>query len=242
VIYFVTVFILATAITRLDFLQNLAVIVRGGKKVNLTNLQTIDELERNIIEKESIQYFDERSSLRPDEINQSSDGDLLHKFNRDYYYKNIDKELVGMSTGRSGISKMEMTLIAQDLALSHISRRYRMPVHRYVKIKDHSRVIELDGIIRYQDHDILLETFVYWVDWLSSFIIRKHIEQRISKIRRYREQIDRDIIFRVLIIGNFNEDFYLSFKKSKNKLRKKYADVSLSIEVLSFDDIGLKLT
>ncbi|MCK4749166.1 MAG: hypothetical protein KAT15_19065, partial [Bacteroidales bacterium] len=140
----------------------------------------------------------------------------------------------------SGISKMEMTLIAQDLALSHISRRYRMPVHRYVKIQSHTRVIEVDGLIRYQDHDILLETFVYWVDWLSSFIIRKHIEQRIGNIRRYRDKEDRDVIFRVLIIGNFNKDFQLSFQKPKSRLRKKYTDVNLSIEVLSFDDIGLK--
>ncbi len=165
--YFAALFIIATAVTELEFLQNLAAIIRGNKDYFSYKIEALsnEEKKEKIAKEQNV------------DLNKISEEDK----------ENISKEHIRNKT-RNGIKR---AYEAEEKALDAMEKYFDTEIKRNVRIKSKTSSLELDGLIPSVVDDMVSEKIIE-IKYLSDpkrfgfmhkfFASAEHVTRTYSKL------------------------------------------------------------
>lgn len=218
-IYFSTIFIIATAITEIEFLQNLAAIIRKDqnyfnyKKETLSKEESIqrkagEEVENEILIKENLDKNKNRISLSSlNEISQSSNIRLAYQI--------------------------------EENTLNFLSKKYGY-IEREVKLQKGKERIIVDGLITNQKNKINTIFEIKWVR--NSDHVTEIVRMALKKIEEVRVKHER-------ITGLNSEFHLVIILPMKNsvendkeyQLKKLAIESNVFIEFYSLNEVGFEV-
>lgn len=221
--YFAAIFIVATAVTELEFLQNLAAILR--KDENYFNykkeaLSKEDNIRRKVEEALEEEYV---SSTTVDDESPKE--------------KKID-----LSTLQD-ISRTEIMRYAFDIeekALSFLSKTYG-PIERGVRFRKDGESVEFDGIISEKNNQKSIIFEVKWIrntDHAFPFIMHS-IRRSKELVEKYQEITGIKPEFRLIVVTNTKTSLNAD---RIERFHEKAKDENISLSFLSLSEIGFEVT
>lgn len=226
--YFAAIFIVATAVTELEFLQNLAAIIR--KDPNYFNYQkeklTRGETMLRTQKEELVDEIAEEDAVTGDsETKAGKDSSVLTPI------AEIDVREI------SHRQRLSIALGVEDNALKYISKKYPESFEKHVRYKKASKSVELDGIIYGKDGsaDKIVE-----IKWLRNRIsVVNFTRFAVDRLRRdigYYKEITGKNADGLLVLVFSNKEFLSD--KLRSRLEEFAAEFGVNIEYLSLHDIG----
>lgn len=216
--YFAAIFIIATAVTELEFLQNLAAIIRKDEnyfKFKQETLSTEDNIKRKLAESMEDELVEERKKKESN----TTKIDLNE-------IKDISRSL-----------HMKLALDIEEKALNFISPRYGNIQHG-IRLTNNGKSVEFDGIISNKLKNIIFE--VKWIrNSRQAFPLMMHSQKRFMEmLNRHKEitGVSSEAYF-VLVI---NEKNSLNEKRIQ-RLTEKANEVNISIILLSLEELGFEV-
>lgn len=208
--YFLAILVVATLVTELDFLQNIAAILRNSESYFIHKFQTQHEINEDIVKE-------------ADEIEKAIEN---------------DENTVTIEFDGSNLTPIQFGLLTEDLTFRYLERRYKKDIRRYVLLTEGSKGrFEVDGIIEEKHIIRLFEIRSSRRGFVPTQIIKNTLERYIELINNITV-INKRIEFNLIVIGEYNQS---QIEKMKS-IAQDYRLISksrLSIEVLTFDDIGM---
>jgi hypothetical protein len=178
--YFAAIFIIATAVTELEFLHILAAIIRGDKN-----------------------YFDfRREFLTRDEASQKARQDeVLESHAPEDDDKSSAKS--ALATSRGSINRIAINAFGvEERALDWFEKEYSMPVQRYVRFWNNEYIVEVDGVVQGKrgEPDTVIE--VKWIrkEPPGTGAYGRVVDQVSELGRKYREITKRDVDLILLLV------------------------------------------
>jgi len=216
--YFAAIFIIATAVTELEFLQNLAAIIRKDEhyfKYKQESLSTEDNIKRKSTELIEDELLSERKI--------KNDNNQIVEINK----------LQDMSRS----SQMKLAFTIEEKALNFLSKTYG-DIQQGVRFSKDGIYVEFDGVISKTSENTIFE-----VKWLKNpkqaalFIIHY--------LRRFNEMLDKHkeitgIPSKAYIVLVTNEKNSIS-EKRLNRLKERAKEHKISIIFLSLDELGFEV-
>jgi hypothetical protein len=182
VTYFAAIFIIATAVTELEFLHILAAIIRGDKNYFdfRREFLTHDEILRKARQDEVI----EPSKLKPEGTENA-------------------ESTPPPTTPRGSKSRIATNAFhVEERALEWFEKEFSLPVQRYLRFSNNQHAVEVDGIIQGKrgNTDTLIE--VKWVrnDPPGTGAFSRIIDQVSRLAQRYNEITKRDAELILLLV------------------------------------------
>ena len=221
--YFGAIFIIATAVTQLDFLQNLAAIIRGSK--------------------EYFEYKKESKPTKQVEQDLEREAEVIENTAVEDDIKDLEKEsnTINLAINRQNLSVGQFGFITEEYAFKFLEKKFQKPIQRYVRILSKRFMTEFDGIIQFGDTDVIIELKSTRRSVISTMLIKQSIERLLSKIEDYKETTKRNTTLRLVLIGNFAPDY-------KTRLLSRFPDlipdtrgIEIIIDFYSFAEIGLDI-
>lgn len=208
--YFLAILVVATLVTELDFLQNIAAILRNSESYFIHKFQTQHEINEDI-------------AKEADEIEKAIEN---------------DENTVTIEFDRSNLTPIQFGLLTEDLTFRYLERRYKKDIQRYVLLTEGSKGrFEVDGIIEEKHMIRLFEIKSSRRGFVPTQIIKNTLE-RYSEMINNITVINKRIEFNLIVIGEYNQ----SQIEKMESIVQEYRSTSksrLSIEVLTFDEIGM---
>ena len=221
--YFAAIFIVATAVTELEFLQNLAAILRKDenyfnyKKEALSKEDNIRRKAEEALEEEYV------SSTPTDEENSKE--------------KKID-----LSTLQN-ISQTEIMRYAfdiEDKALDFLSKKYGS-IERGVRFRKDGESVEFDGVISKKNNQKSIIFEVKWIrntDHAIPFLMHS-IRRSKELVEKYQKITSIKPEFRLIIVTNTKTSLNAD---RVEKFYEKAKDENISLTFLSLSEIGFEVT
>jgi len=205
--YFAGVFIVATAVTELEFLQNIAAIIRGNKDYFDYKKETLtSEQKKKKIEEEQEQITEDVSQT-PEE----------------------QKDPPTIKTYRAKVTatrpNFERLMQVEEKALDKMEEYYKAKIERGVRISRKGKTIELDGLIPSVVDDMVSEKIIE-VKYLRSpqyFRTIKSLFPRIENLARLYCEITNKIAKLHIVLVIEGEE---SLKKEQLENLKQIVDSS----------------
>lgn len=178
--YFAAIFIIATAVTELEFLHILAAIIRGDKNY-------FDFRREFLTRDEALQKARQDAALEP---HAPEDGDK----------SSAEAALASSrrSTNRTAINAFGV----EERALDWFEREYSIPVQRYIRFWNNDYIVEVDGIVQGKrgEPDTVIE--VKWIrnEPPGTGIYSRIVDQVSELGRRYRGITKRDFDLILLLV------------------------------------------
>lgn len=216
--YFAAIFIIATAVTELEFLQNLAAIIRKDEnyfKFKQEILSTEDNLKRKLTE--SIE----------DEL-------ILERKNEDIPNTKIDLNKI-KDISRS--SYMKLSFDIEEKALNLISKNYG-DIQHGVRFRQDGKSVEFDGVISNKLKNIIFE--VKWIRNSKHALPLMMHSQRIFKEMLIKHKEITGINSEAYFVIVTNEKNSLSEKRIES-LSERAKKLNISIIVLSLEELGFEV-
>lgn len=208
--YFLTILVVATLVTELDFLQNIAAIIRNSDSYFIHKFQSQQEIKEGITKEAT-------------EIDKAIDE---------------DKHTLNLQFDSSNLTPIQFGLIVEELTFKFLERRYQKDVQRHVLLAEGALgKFEIDGIIEDKYILRLFEIKSSRRGFVPMSIIKKTLEKYVKMINSIIV-ISKKIEFNMVVIGEYNQ---LQIERME-KIAQNYREVStcrLSVEILSFEDIGM---
>lgn len=230
--YFAAVFIIATAVTQLEFLQNLAAIIRGSKeyfeyqKETQSRSDVKSKIDQEIIEEEVASASDETESdtVVPDPGIQYSSGNVM------------------LNLSAKQMDYRSFAMVAYEFTLNTLEEKYGKTIDRYPRfVGSNGRRIEFDGILENDSKITVFEIkttfkFVMPGRFLKDQISR--IIQSAIELGKYKNKaVEVQLIYVV-----FDE----KVPRSKERLvalqldlQEEFGSKHFNAEVVTYDSIGL---
>lgn len=222
--YFAAIFIVATAVTELDFLQNLAAIISKDKnyfdyrKEVLSKDQNIKRKAEEVVEEEI------KSTLK-----------LKRK-------EKLQSELpVQLSTlpelPRSALMRMSFEI--EDKVLDHLSHQYK-GLERGVRLSGNNESIEVDGLV----FDRKGPSDVFEVKWARNPMhVRALIMHQIRRLQDVQERFQTITgsipQYHLVIVVNESGDIQ---KEKWNRTLTRAEEANINIIFMSLSDLGYSVT
>ncbi len=219
--YLAGIFIIATAVTRTEYLQNLAAIIRGNKdyfdykKEFVSNKEVFDHKLQDIIE-----FKHEEPEKK-------------------------DTEPVTAKPMSESLTPLQLVLIAEDFAFKEIERRYNKPIQRHIRIISPDKELEFDGLLELKNKSIICASKIIPHASFPLEPLYQSVQHILHQTAEYKKLLPRNKKLHVsyVIVSTFNNG-------AKEKLlRKLDANVNsvtsemFKVEFLlySFEELGLPL-
>jgi hypothetical protein len=222
--YFGAIFIIATAVTQLDFLQNLAAIIRGSKE-----------------------YFDYKKESKPFKEVENSlerESEIIENTTVEEDIKDLVKEsnTINLAIDKQKLSLGQVAFITEEYTFKFLEQKFQKPIQRYVRIfsKKFFRV-EFDGILTFGDTDIIFEIKTTRRGVFPTSIIKQSILRILGRIQEYKEITKRNAALRLVLIGNFDNDYKTTLLSKIPELVPETKGIEITIDFYSFSDIGLDI-
>lgn len=224
--YFAAIFIIATAVTELEFLHILAAIIRGDKN-----------------------YFDyRREFLTRDEALQKSrkdagitDESSAAEVEAD---QGTEKTLRIPRLETTNSSRIAATAFRlEDRALNWIEKKFGSPVQRYLRFRSEGKLVEVDGVIqgRIGQPDRVFE--IKWIrsEQLQSGFYTRVVDQVAEITHRYRQITKREAeLVLLLIVSDRTAVSQLLLEQLKQRLIDR--GVRNQIFLVSLADLNVELS
>lgn len=221
--YFGAIFIIATAVTQLDFLQNLAAIIRGSKE-----------------------YFDYKKDSKPTkqvEEDLEREAEVIENSTVEEDIKDLEKEsnTINVAINKQNLSVGQFGFITEEYTFKFLEKKFQKPIQRYVRILSKKFVIEFDGIMQFGDTDVIIEIKSTRRGVISTTFIRHSIERLLSRIEEYKETTKRNSTLRLILIGNFAPDYKTRLLARIPDMIPNTKGIEITIDFYSFEEIGLDI-
>ena len=152
--YFASLFIIATAVTELEFLQNLAAIIRGN--------QAYFRYKKDFIPKKEVEESINKEL-------QTSIDDL----ERDQSLKST----VSFPLDEGKLNSMPQYIIAEELVFRYLEQKYKQTISRHVRYHGGGgTLLEFDGVMEDSNKDILLEILIP----LSPALLERRFKEKMA--------------------------------------------------------------
>ena len=260
--YFAAVFIIATAVTQLEFLQTLAAIIRGNKDYfdfmsNVTRSpdetvlqvlkQEVDEIEQaqeaqDMIGEEQNQIdISCNSKQEVKQILQNSnsnvspelgDIDRLDPISREKQQKCVKKEVNDIIYN---MDPVQLALIVEEKTFKFLERKYDGFIARHVVVKGSN--VQFDGLMNNDSTVIIFEIKTVRRGFLPLSMLHKKITNLALGIKNNFKEF---VILRFIFVGNFTSS-------QRQKIIEFGRDIDISgfgleFYFYTFEEIGLSNT
>lgn len=217
-VYFATIFIVATAVTQLEFLQNLAAIIRGSKE-----------------------YFDyQKEFLSQKEVERTAEKDAKEIEAAPVEGTEIqDRKTISLSIDTSNTTHMQFGLLVEQFTFSYLERKYGKPIQRYVRFKGKRGSVEFDGVIQGEDSDLLFEIKTSRRGAIPVPFLLNIVSQYVHKVRTYKDITKRPASLRIVLVGNYPPTYIQRLISSKEEILSDIKDIEVTFETYTFEDVGL---
>lgn len=213
VCYFATLFIIATVVTNLDFLQNIAAIIKGSKEYFDYKISTYNQEDKI------------RKELKSQDV-ESGEGRPL----------NIETDTLDYK--KSKPVTVEFYSLAETLTLNYFEKIIGKPIVRNLRFRKKNIQIEIDGLIQQEHTDILFEIKIPSKNRLYLRNITEYLSRATKLLNSYKDITDRDASIKlVIVLDNSPEEISSLFNEKTISNLKNSNNVSL--EFISYDKIGL---
>lgn len=216
--YFAAIFIIATAVTELEFLQNLAAIIRKDEnyfKFKQEILSTEDNLKRKLTESIEDELISERKN--EDIPNTKIDLNKIKDISRSSY--------------------MKLSFDIEEKALNLISKNYG-DIQHGVRFRQDGKSVEFDGVISNKLKNIIFE--VKWIRNSKHALPLMMHSQRIFKEMLIKHKEITGINSEAYFVIVTNEKNSLSEKRIES-LSERAKKLNISIIVLSLEELGFEV-
>ena len=216
--YFATLFIVATAVTQLEFLQNLAAIIRGSKeyfdyqKEYLSQREVEKGIERDVREIEA-------ATPEPSEV--------------------PSQDLISISIDRANMTAVQFSLLVEQYTFSFLEKKYGRPIQKYVRFKGHRSFAEFDGVMQMDDYDLLFEIKSSMRGFIPIILIRDVARKYVDRAKEYQDITRRKASLRFVLIGNSTPAHIEKLLDLKSEISNEQPNTPVDFEVYSFEEIGL---
>jgi hypothetical protein len=223
--YFAAVFIVATAVTQLGFLQNLAAIIRGSKeyfdyqKEFLTRKEVETSIEK---ETKAIEAVVPETKENQPEI---TDGQT--------------QKVISLTVDETNLTVTQFYLLVEEYTFRFLEKKYGKPIQKYVRFKGKNFRAEFDGIMQVDSSDLIFEIKSSRRNFLPVGYILESMRNVINKAKEYKEITNRTPILRYILVGNFKSSFITNLIKRKDELLQDESGIDFALENYPFDEIGL---
>lgn len=228
--YFAAVFIIATAVTQLEFLQNLAAIIRGSKeyfdyqKETQSRREVQEKIEKELIEEEVAAASEGQESIGSgvSAINYSSGPIMLN-----LTPKQMDTRAFAM--------------VAYEFALNKLEEQYGKPIDRYPRFVSNGRYNEFDGVLETESKLIVFEIKTSF----RQVIPARHLKDQVSRVVRGAFELARlkkkvaEVRLVYVVFGEHLERGNIQMSKLQDELQAEFGKNHFSAEMLTYTDIGL---
>lgn len=219
--YLAIVFIIGTTVTELEFLQNIAAIIRGNeayfkhKKVFVPRKEIETEINREY-----------QAAIES--------GDIKNDKN--------ETDKIEFPLKRSSLTHQQLYVIVEELAFRTIERKLGQTISRHVSYPEIGGfIMRFDGVIETRSKDIVLEILVPPVSLLtpryfqqnSSFFLHAH---------SYAHMVKKEVQLQVYLVVDSikNQTLEIVKKTAIEMANNMKLKPEFSIEVLTYQEIGLK--
>jgi hypothetical protein len=221
--YFAAIFIIATAVTELEFLHILAAIIRGDKNY-------FDFRREFLTREEALQKTRQDTEVDREEFPAKGEAPVDESVSRPLRIPSR----ASFSHGRI----MALAFQLEERALAWFERRTGFTVQRYVRFRGEAGVVEVDGVVegRRGAPDTLVE--IKWIRNPHGFLLR-HMAERFAEIpRRYKEITKREAELVLLLIAPAQAAIPES-QLARVRERLSSAGVKHRIVIATYQDLGV---
>jgi len=218
--YFAAVFIIATAVTQLEFLQNLAAIIRGSKE-----------------------YFDyQKQFIPPKDVAKNVGKEVAAT---EYAAKKEKVASAGETasipvSGATRMSAQHFGLIIEELAFKYLERKFKKPIERHVRIIGKNAAMELDGVMREEGFDRVFEIKASRVGFFPTDYLFESVSRIAARLGGYEEITRRRAELHFVFVGNLTDGMRKRIDGVRERIMQQYPALSIHLHILSFDDVGFK--
>lgn len=221
--YFSAIFIVATAVTELEFLQNLAAIIRKDenyfkyKKEDLSKSENIRRKAGEVVE-------EEYTSEQPEETGDSS----------------VTKIDLSKLQELSHSSRMKLSFEVEEKALDYFSKEYDR-IERGVRFRKGSELVEFDGVVANGRNK---EDIIFEVKWMRkpdhNFTFTKHsVRRSAEQLSTYLSITGKKPIFNLVVVTNTNKSLGNEEWQNLSELAK---ESGINLINLSLKEIGFEVS
>jgi len=216
--YFAGLFIVATAVTQLEFLQNLAAIIRGSKEYFDYKKEFLSqrEVERSI-EKE-IKEIENATSEPKDAENQD--------------IKTLEIDVKNLNASKFGV-------LVEDYTFRFLEKKYQRPIQRYVRFTGKGKFVEFDGIVQMENVDLIFEVKSSRKGQLPLSYASQVIKRLITEVKEYEGLTKRSASLRFVLIGNYETGYSTRLVERVDVFLGETRDLDIIVEIYTFEEIGL---
>ncbi|NBD25414.1 hypothetical protein [Paenibacillus glycinis] len=221
--YFLAILVLATLVTNLEFLQNIAAIIRNSDAYfnHLVGTRSQKEIEASITDEiEAVEKAIES------DISQES--------------KSQTDNQINLTLNKSNLNPMQFALIAEEYTFKFLENKYGQFINRYVKISGTKKRVEFDGIMLLDKKSVVLEIKISRHGYYPKDYIIQSIEKNTKYIKEFDNRFTKNVELRFIFVGNINEKFKERILGLEPGNDYMIHGVDLQFEFYSFDEIGLK--
>lgn len=214
--YFAALFIVATAVTELEFLQNLAAIIRGNKEYFSYKIETLSKEEKKeIIEEE-----------------QKLDFASLSEQDKEQIAREHMREKTKLSVKRS--------FEASEKALDKLEEYFGKKIERNIRIKSKNRSIELDGIIPSAIDDMVSEKLfeIKYVGKPNLNQIYRAFEHAEYLAKEYNNMTNKMAKMHLVLVIS-EEGGLEEYQKEKLKILVDKSNVPIGYSVYTCSQLGI---
>lgn len=220
--YFAAIFIVATAVTELEFLQTLAAIIRKDKNYFDFKKEAISK-EENLRRKAEETL--EEELIVADEIKPNSND-----------YKIDLSDLLSLSRP----DLMRLSLNVEDKALNYLSNKYG-EIERNVRFKKNGYMAEFDGVISNKDGSTskIFEIKFSRNPTHASFFLMDSIKRSKSLLEKYTEITGSKAELHLIAVLSTKDALS---EQQKERMFEKSREAGIFLTFLSLTDIGFEVT
>lgn len=226
--YFAAVFIIATAVTQLEFLQNIAAIIRGSKEYF--------DYQKETLSRKEVQEKIEQELIEDAIATESQEVEIFKKS-----VKNDPPDSITLNLLPEKINAQHFAMIAYEFALNKLEDRYGEIIERYPRFVSGNRQIEFDGILETESKIIIFEVKASFAQVIPS----RHLKAHISRIFHSSFELARlkEKSFEVRLVYVLPDESLergnIQLSILQEELQAKFGKDKFSIEQLTYTDIGL---
>lgn len=221
--YFAAIFIVATAVTELEFLQNLAAIIRKDENYFKYKKEALSKAE-NIRRKAEEAIEEEYTSEQPSETEEST----------------LTKIDLSKLQELSNTSRMKLSFEVEEKALSYLSKEYGR-IERGVRFRKGNQSVEFDGVVTNgrDKADTIFE-----VKWTRNpdhafMFINQSIRRSNDQVNSYSSITGKKPTFNLVVVTNTKTSIGTD---RWEKLRERAEEVGVNLINLSLKEIGFEVT
>jgi hypothetical protein len=220
--YFASVFIIATSVTKLDFLQNLAAIIRGSKEYFDYQKEFMSQKEVELTIAKEIEEIDEIEDEKESVAEKESENSIEIKFDK------------------SNLTNQQFALICEEHAFKFFERKYDRPIQRHIRYRGKGLYIEFDGIMEMENRDLIFEIRVSRLGVFTPKHFTAFKEKMLDRVRRYKDITGRNANLVIVLVGNFTKERKQRMLEQSEDARSQITDFELVFKFLSLNEIGLQ--